>query len=80
MGVGSGELLGEALALVAKRGRVVVTNIRPVLEVRANLSLLDLTLMEKGWSALCPVRVILVRTSHARGPLPRGVSWTSTIS
>ena len=47
MGVGSGELLGEALALAAKRGRVVVTNIHPALEMSANLSLLDLTLMEK---------------------------------
>ena len=36
MGVGSGELLGEALALAAKRGRVVVTNIHPALEMRAN--------------------------------------------
>ena len=47
MGVGSGELLGEALALASKRGRVVVTNIHPALEMSANLSLLDLTLMEK---------------------------------
>lgn len=47
MGVGSGELLGEALALAAKRGRVVVTNIHPAMEMSANLSLLDLTLMEK---------------------------------
>lgn len=47
MGVGSGEVLGEALALTAKRGRVVVTNIHPAAELSANLSLLDLTLMEK---------------------------------
>jgi NDMA-dependent alcohol dehydrogenase len=47
MGVGSGEVLGEALALTAKRGRVVVTNIHPAAEVSASLSLLDLTLMEK---------------------------------
>jgi NDMA-dependent alcohol dehydrogenase len=47
MGVGSGELLASALAITAKRGRVVVTNIHPALEMTANVSLLDLTLMEK---------------------------------
>lgn len=47
MGVGSGELMLQALALAAKRGRVVVTNIHPALELSANISLLDLTLMEK---------------------------------
>ena len=47
MGVGSGAVLAEALALAAKRGRVVVTNIHPALETTANVSLLDLTLMEK---------------------------------
>src|SRR5215207_11435066 len=47
MGVGDGELLASALAITAKRGRVVVTNIHPALEVTANVSLLDLTLMEK---------------------------------
>jgi NDMA-dependent alcohol dehydrogenase len=47
MGVGSGEVMGEALALTAKRGRVVVTNIHPALEMSASMSLLDLTLMEK---------------------------------
>jgi S-(hydroxymethyl)glutathione dehydrogenase/alcohol dehydrogenase len=47
MGVGSGELMLQALALTAKRGRVVVTNIHPATEMSANISLLDLTLMEK---------------------------------
>ena len=47
MGVGSGELIGQAMALAAKRGRVVVTNIHPALEFSASMSLLDLTLMEK---------------------------------
>ena len=47
MGVGSGELLASALAITAKRGRVVITNIHPALEMSANISLLDLTLMEK---------------------------------
>ncbi len=47
MGVGSGEAMIEALALTAKRGRVVVTNIHPAMEMSASMSLLDLTLMEK---------------------------------
>jgi S-(hydroxymethyl)glutathione dehydrogenase/alcohol dehydrogenase len=47
MGVGSGELMAQALALASKRGRVVVTNIHPALEMSASMSLLDLTLMEK---------------------------------
>ena len=47
MGVGSGQLIGEAMALTAKRGRVVVTNIHPALEYGASMSMLDLTLMEK---------------------------------
>jgi S-(hydroxymethyl)glutathione dehydrogenase/alcohol dehydrogenase len=47
MGVGSGEVLGEALALASKRGRVVVTNIHPALEMSASVSLLDVTIMEK---------------------------------
>ena len=47
MGVGSGAVMGEALALAAKRGRVVVTNIHPAMEASASMSLLDVTLMEK---------------------------------
>jgi S-(hydroxymethyl)glutathione dehydrogenase/alcohol dehydrogenase len=47
MGVGSGELMAQALAITSKRGRVVVTNIHPALEINATMSLLDLTLMEK---------------------------------
>ncbi len=47
MGVGSGELMAQALALTAKRGRVVVTNLHPAMEMSANISFLDMTLMEK---------------------------------
>jgi len=47
MGVGSGELLASALAITAKRGKVVITNIHPVTEMTATVSLLDLTLNEK---------------------------------
>jgi NDMA-dependent alcohol dehydrogenase len=47
MGVGSGAVLGEALALTAQNGRVVVTNIHPAMEMSANISLFDLTLNQK---------------------------------
>ena len=48
MGVGDGQVMGQAMALASKRGRVVVTNIHPALEAGgASMSLLDLTLMEK---------------------------------
>jgi len=47
MGVGDGALLASALAITAKRGKVVVTNIHPAVETAASVSLLDLTLMEK---------------------------------
>jgi S-(hydroxymethyl)glutathione dehydrogenase/alcohol dehydrogenase len=47
MGVGNGKLIGQALAMTAKRGRVVVTNIHPMLEQEITASLIDLTLSEK---------------------------------
>ncbi|HZT65069.1 MAG TPA: NDMA-dependent alcohol dehydrogenase [Acidimicrobiales bacterium] len=47
MGVGRGDLMASILAITAKRGRVVVTNIHPMAEVQANISFLDMTLMEK---------------------------------
>jgi len=47
MGVGDGAALAPALALAAKRGRVVITNIHPALEMQANVNLFDLTLWEK---------------------------------
>lgn len=65
MGVGSGELLASALAITAKRGRVVVTNIHPALETSANVSLLDLTLMEKS------VVGSLFGSANPRADIPR---------
>jgi S-(hydroxymethyl)glutathione dehydrogenase/alcohol dehydrogenase len=47
MGVGRGDLLASLLALAAKRGRVILTNLHPAAELTATVSLLDLTLMEK---------------------------------
>jgi S-(hydroxymethyl)glutathione dehydrogenase/alcohol dehydrogenase len=65
MGVGRGDLLASALAITAKRGRVVVTNIHPWTEVTANVSLLDLTLMEKQ------VVGSLFGSGNARADIPK---------
>lgn len=47
MGLGSGDMMADIMAITAKRGRVVVTNIHPMLEVSNNIPMLDLTLSEK---------------------------------
>ena len=47
VGVGSGAEVAATMRLVAKRGRLVVTNIHPMHETEVQLSLCDLTLMEK---------------------------------
>jgi len=47
MGVGRGDLMDDIIALTAKRGRVVVTNIHPVADTRPRLSLLGLAQWEK---------------------------------
>jgi S-(hydroxymethyl)glutathione dehydrogenase/alcohol dehydrogenase len=65
MGVGNGELLIQALGITAKRGRVVVTNIHPALEMTANVSLLDLTLNEKQ------VVGSLFGSGNARADIPK---------
>jgi S-(hydroxymethyl)glutathione dehydrogenase/alcohol dehydrogenase len=47
MGVGRGTMMASIMALTAKHGRVVVTNIHPMVENDVTLNLCDLTLMEK---------------------------------
>ena len=47
MGVGRGAMMASIMALTAKHGRVVVTNIHPMAENDVTLNLCDLTLMEK---------------------------------
>lgn len=47
MGLGKGAMIAQALAITAKRGRVVVTNLHNAMESEVSLSALDLTLMEK---------------------------------
>lgn len=47
IGVGDGSLMPQIMALCAKGGRVVITNVHPHGETKVDLSLIDLTLMEK---------------------------------
>ncbi|MHA3021698.1 hypothetical protein ACXPWS_15770 [Mycobacterium sp. BMJ-28] len=47
MGVGDGQLIGRTRAMVAKRGRLLVTNTHPMLERGIRANLMDLTLTEK---------------------------------
>jgi len=47
MGVGTGEQIAASLAMAAKRGTVVVTNLHRATEVAVSMSALDLVLMEK---------------------------------
>lgn len=47
IGVGDGNLLAPAMALVSKGGRVVHTAVAPLAQIDAQLSLIDLTLFEK---------------------------------
>jgi S-(hydroxymethyl)glutathione dehydrogenase/alcohol dehydrogenase len=47
MGVGHGVYIAQALAMTAKRGRVVVTNIHPAAEDSVAVNMMELTLNEK---------------------------------
>lgn len=47
MGVGDGTQIADAMAITSKAGMVVVTNAHPAHETTVNLSLADLTIMEK---------------------------------
>ncbi len=47
MGVGDGSLVDSAVNLAAKRGKIVVTNIHPLLDFDVKLNLQMLTLLEK---------------------------------
>jgi S-(hydroxymethyl)glutathione dehydrogenase/alcohol dehydrogenase len=47
MGVGRGSMIASIMALTAKNGRVVVTNIHPMSEMEVTLNLMDLTIMQK---------------------------------
>ena len=47
MGVGQGSMMLDIMALVAKNGRAVITNLHPATETQVSLSLQDLTSMQK---------------------------------
>lgn len=47
MGIGTGEQIAKSLAMTAKRGTVVVTNLHEATEETVSMSALDLVLMEK---------------------------------
>jgi NDMA-dependent alcohol dehydrogenase len=47
MGVGDGALISRALAMTAKMGRLVVTNIHPMAENSVSVNMMDLTLSQK---------------------------------
>ncbi|NKQ55044.1 NDMA-dependent alcohol dehydrogenase [Amycolatopsis sp. K13G38] len=65
MGVGTGRQIGASLAMTAKRGTVVVTNLHNATETQVEMSALDLVLMEK--------RVVgsLFGTANPRLDIPR---------
>jgi S-(hydroxymethyl)glutathione dehydrogenase/alcohol dehydrogenase len=65
MGIGEGDQIAASLALVGKRGRVVITNLHRAAETSVAMSALDLTLMEKQ------VRGSLFGSSNPRADIPR---------
>jgi NDMA-dependent alcohol dehydrogenase len=65
MGVGDGSLLAKIMSMVAKRGRVVVTNIHAAAETTVNLSLHELTLTEKQ------IVGSLYGSANARADIPK---------
>ena len=65
MGIGEGDQIAASLALVGKRGRVVVTNLHRAAETQVAMSALDLTLFEKQ------VRGSLFGSSNPRADIPR---------
>jgi NDMA-dependent alcohol dehydrogenase len=65
MGLGTGEQIGLSLAMVGKRGRVVVTNLHKAEESQVNMSALDLVLMEKQ------LHGSLFGSSNPRADIPR---------
>ena len=65
MGIGEGGQIAASLALVGKRGRVVITNLHRAAETQVAMSALDLTLFEKQ------VRGSLFGSSNPRADIPR---------
>jgi len=65
MGLGTGEQIAKSLAMTAKRGTVVITNLHDAAETTVAMSAIDLVLMEK--------RVVgsLFGTANPRRDIPR---------
>ncbi|MHB8190120.1 MAG: NDMA-dependent alcohol dehydrogenase [Ferrimicrobium sp.] len=68
-GVVDGSMVAEAMALVGKNGKVVVTGLASAMQIEANLSLLDLTLFQKQ------LRGSLFGSANPRRDIPRLLSW-----
>jgi S-(hydroxymethyl)glutathione dehydrogenase/alcohol dehydrogenase len=64
MGVGDGRLIGDAMQITGKYGRVVVTNAHPQAENTVNLNLADLTITEKMLVGSC------FGSANARSDIP----------
>ncbi|MCI2976550.1 MAG: NDMA-dependent alcohol dehydrogenase [Ferrimicrobium sp.] len=68
-GVVEGSMMADALALVGKNGRVVVTGLASAYETEVAMSLLDLTLYQKS------VYGSLFGSANPRADIPRLLSW-----
>lgn len=68
-GVVEGSMMADALALVGKNGRVVVTGLASAYEDAVTMSLLDLTLYQKS------IHGSLFGSANPRADIPRLLSW-----
>ncbi len=72
MSRGDGELLGQALAMTASHGRVVVTNVHPAAQRTVSLNMMDLTLSEKH------IVGTIYGSGNARADIPKLIElWQS---
>jgi S-(hydroxymethyl)glutathione dehydrogenase/alcohol dehydrogenase len=71
MGVGDGRLMRSVLAMTAKRGRAVVTNVHPAAETTISISLHELTLTEKQ------IVGTLYGSANARADIPKMLELAS---
>ena len=65
MGVGDGSMLASIMTLVAKAGKVVVTNVHPASEMDVTLSLQELTFLQKQIRGSC------FGAGNARADIPK---------
>ncbi|HEY6475370.1 MAG TPA: zinc-binding dehydrogenase, partial [Polyangia bacterium] len=72
MGVGDGRLMKNVMAMTAKRGRAVVTNVHPAAETTISISLHELTLTEKQ------IVGTLYGSANARADIPKMLELASS--